>query len=106
VYKGYRFRSRLEARWAVFFDSLGVPWEYEKESFDLPAGRYLPDFWLPGLECWLEIKANEPSYVETRLAEQLAQRTDRPTVLALGNIGDERLRRWARGQGRVIRVRA
>lgn len=22
VYKGYRFRSRLEARWAVFFDAL------------------------------------------------------------------------------------
>jgi hypothetical protein len=21
-YKGYRFRSRLEARWAVFFDAL------------------------------------------------------------------------------------
>lgn len=23
-YKGYRFRSRLEARWAVFFDALGL----------------------------------------------------------------------------------
>jgi hypothetical protein len=34
-YKGYRFRSRLEARWAVFFDALGVEWEYEKEGFDL-----------------------------------------------------------------------
>ena len=28
-YKGYRFRSRLEARWAVFFDACGVKWEYE-----------------------------------------------------------------------------
>lgn len=34
-YKGYRFRSRLEARWAVFFDALGVQWEYEPEGFDL-----------------------------------------------------------------------
>lgn len=34
-YKGYRFRSRLEARWAVFFDALGVRWEYEPEGFDL-----------------------------------------------------------------------
>jgi hypothetical protein len=56
-YKGYRFRSRLEARWAVFFDTLGVRWEYEKEGFDLgPAGWYLPDFWLPDLEVWLEVK--------------------------------------------------
>ncbi len=44
-YKGYRFRSRLEARWAVFFDSLGVKWEYELEGYALPSGRkYLPDF--------------------------------------------------------------
>lgn len=32
VYNGYRFRSRLEARWAVFFDEMGVQYEYEAES--------------------------------------------------------------------------
>ena len=46
-YKGYRFRSRLEARWAVFFDTLGVKWEYEPEGYDLGNGvYYLPDFLL------------------------------------------------------------
>ena len=44
-YKGYRFRSRLEARWAVFFDALGLDWEYEAEGYELSDGtRYLPDF--------------------------------------------------------------
>lgn len=44
-YLGYRFRSRLEARWAVFFDALGIEWEFEAEGFELPNGeRYLPDF--------------------------------------------------------------
>ena len=44
-YNGYKFRSRLEARWAVFFDALGVEYEYEPEGFQLPSGaRYLPDF--------------------------------------------------------------
>lgn len=44
-YNGYKFRSRLEARWAVFFDALGVKYEYEPEGFELPSGkRYLPDF--------------------------------------------------------------
>ena len=28
-YKGYRFRSRLEARWAAFFDLCKWRWEYE-----------------------------------------------------------------------------
>jgi len=44
-YNGYRFRSRLEARWAVFLDALGVKYEYEPEGFELPSGKkYLPDF--------------------------------------------------------------
>ncbi len=47
TYNGYRFRSRLEARWAVFFDALGIKYKYEVEGFDLDGVRYLPDFWFP-----------------------------------------------------------
>lgn len=43
-YRGYHFRSRLEARWAVFLDTLGVEWEYEPEGFDMGGLYYLPDF--------------------------------------------------------------
>jgi hypothetical protein len=44
-YRGRRFRSRLEARWAVFFDFIGIEWDYEPEGFVLPSGAcYLPDF--------------------------------------------------------------
>jgi hypothetical protein len=44
-YKGHRFRSRLEARWAVFFDALQFRWEYEPQGYVLPnTGCYLPDF--------------------------------------------------------------
>ena len=55
-YNGYLFRSRLEARWAVFFDALGIKYEYEKEGYDTPAGYYLPDFWLPETTTFIEIK--------------------------------------------------
>lgn len=55
-YRGQRFRSRLEARWAVFFDTLAVRWVYEPEGFDLDGLWYLPDFWLPDLGWWAEIK--------------------------------------------------
>lgn len=55
-YNATTFRSRLEARWAVFFDQLGVRWFYEHEGFELPSGRYVPDFWLPEQECFVEIK--------------------------------------------------
>jgi hypothetical protein len=42
-YKGYRFRSRLEARWAVFFDALGYEWQYEPEGFEKVHYVYEPD---------------------------------------------------------------
>jgi hypothetical protein len=61
-YHGCRFRSRLEARWAVFYDALSIPWVYEPEGFDLgPLGRYLPDFWLPEQKFLIEIKPEEPT---------------------------------------------
>ena len=43
-YRGVLFRSRLEARWAVFFDEMLIDWEYEPEGYETPDGRYLPDF--------------------------------------------------------------
>lgn len=41
-YGGVNFRSRLEAKWAAFFDIIGVHWEYE--PFDLEG--WAPDFLL------------------------------------------------------------
>jgi hypothetical protein len=59
-YKGYFFRSRLEARWAVFFDALGYKWEYEPEGYRLSGGQlYLPDFRITspqGMIQWYEVK--------------------------------------------------
>ncbi len=56
-YKGYLFRSRLEARWAVFFDACGIEWEYEPEGLILSDGtHYLPDFYLPAFHCYFEVK--------------------------------------------------
>lgn len=61
-YNGYRFRSRLEARWAVFFDAIGIDYEYEPEGFYLGDGiYYLPDFYLPDTNTWVEIKGREMS---------------------------------------------
>ena len=44
LYNGIQFRSRLEAKWAAFFDLLG--WEYEYEPFDL--NGWIPDFLIKG----------------------------------------------------------
>lgn len=65
-YGGCRFRSRLEARWAVFFDHLGIRWTYEPEGYHTDGGDYLPDFWLPRERTWIEVKAEQPSRNEVR----------------------------------------
>jgi hypothetical protein len=47
-YKGFEFRSRLEARWAIYFDKIGLKWDYEPEGYVLEDGtHYLPDFHIP-----------------------------------------------------------
>ena len=52
-YRGVNFRSRLEARWAIIFERLGITWYYETEGYDIQIEdgytiRYLPDFVLLG----------------------------------------------------------
>ncbi len=66
-YKDTLFRSRLEARWAVFYDLLGIRWEYEKEQAFVTGARtwgpeygYKPDFFLPQWGYWIEIKPYKP----------------------------------------------
>lgn len=63
-YKGYNFRSRTEARWAVYFDSLGWKYEYEPEGFVLKSGAYLPDFFFPDLNIYAEIKGKKFTEIE------------------------------------------
>lgn len=85
-YKGYRFRSRLEARWAVFFDALGVEWVYEVEGFELDNGtRYLPDFWIKKPGCWIEIKGESPTHEEVDKAGYLAAQTRQWVNIVYGN---------------------
>lgn len=87
-YAGCRFRSRLEARWAVFFDNLGIGlgWEYEKEGYQFGDGsRYLPDFWIPSRKLWVEIKGSpHPKEDDIYAAEQLHYATTFPVLMAFG----------------------
>lgn len=69
-YNGYKFRSRLEARWAVYFDALNLEYVYEPEGYQEGNTRYLPDFWLPMLECFAEVKPRlftESEFAKTRI---------------------------------------
>lgn len=110
-YKGYRFRSRLEARWAIYFDALEVAWEYEPEGFVLPNGDwYLPDFWLPfepwgdyevaGL--WLEIKPKPLNEDEISRLEMLATSTGHHAFALVGSPGKHYVHKFSHSGGNSI----
>lgn len=99
-YAGCRFRSRLEARWAVFFDSLGIRWEYEPQGFRVvPCATcnahlrgsfeecvYLPDFRLPEQNVFFEVKGVAPDEGYEAMLATFSGHGDADLILAVGDI--------------------
>jgi len=83
-FDGYHFRSRTEARWAVFFRACGIRYEYELEGFDLGGVGYLPDFWLPDFKRWFEVKGKFPSESELEKCYGLARENQNEVLIAAG----------------------
>lgn len=106
-YAGCRFRSRLEARWAVFFNTLKWDWQFEPEGFQLDSGWYLPDFLVqvgkPAQGCgerWIEVKPfkkekSDPCPIDPRW-QDLARGSKTPimTVYGMHRVGDGCEARW------------
>jgi hypothetical protein len=86
-YSGRRFRSRVEARWAVWFDACGIPWDYEPEGYYLgTAGNYLPDFHLENAECFFEVKGAPANDLEKAKAQALSTVSGLPVIIHSGRI--------------------
>lgn len=83
-YGGIRYRSRTEARWAVFFDMIGLRHQYEPEGFEIRVGYYCPDFWLPDLNMFFEVKGKEPTFEEVGKCEALCEAAECDMLLSSG----------------------
>ncbi len=83
-FDGYRFRSRTEARWAVFFKAAEIKFQYEPEGYVLNGTRYLPDFYLPEEACWFEVKGQYPTAKEQEISQVLAVQTKKSAFIAIG----------------------
>lgn len=56
-YNGLLFKSGWEVITAKWLDENDIEWKYEPAVFELPDGRhYVPDFFLPKLNSYLEVK--------------------------------------------------
>ncbi|SAL24929.1 hypothetical protein AWB67_00971 [Caballeronia terrestris] len=86
-YAGVNFRSRLEARWAAFFDLAGWQWVYEP----LDCNGWLPDFSIaarcddvPGGVLLVEVKATREEAHRAKAKIDRANQAHRVLVLSAG----------------------
>lgn len=82
-YKGHRFRSRLEARWAVFFDVAGIKWIYEQQGFEIDGRTYLPDFYLPDFG-YFEVKGGHE--YDKGFMQKFANQVGEPLFMAFDEV--------------------
>lgn len=76
-YEGIKFRSTLEARWAVFFTEADIRWEYEPEGYVIAGKPYRPDFLLRDCGTWVEVKG-DPARLDLEFLAHAAIELPRP----------------------------
>ena len=89
VYRGITFRSRLESRWAVYFDTLRLKWSYEPYPIKLSGGHtYTPDFLVMGAVkhkgLW-EVKPSLPTDDVYETLKQVSRKEKTNVFLAYGS---------------------
>lgn len=80
-YKGCLFRSRLEARWAAFFDFLDWKWEYE--PFD--CAGWIPDFQISGVEVPILVEVKPIDRIDWNVTQKIDDSNWTGEVLLLGD---------------------
>jgi len=84
IYNGIKFRSRLEAQWAVFFDSIGYKYQYQPEALKWNGLLYLVDFWLPIVKMFAEVKPTWITEEDDRKAQMIAMYSGKPCLILYG----------------------
>ncbi len=84
-YDGIIFRSKLEAKWAYIFNFLKIEYKYEPTLFRFENRVwYLPDFRLPQLDLWIEVKGKNPTRYELKKIISLSNAISEPIYIFIG----------------------
>ena len=95
IFDGHAFRSRTEARFAVFFNEMNIEYKYEPHCYEFPLSshsvllpthpsktiKYIPDFFMPTLQVFIEIKPHFPNTIECMKAFLLSKETGLPVFV-------------------------
>lgn len=83
-HNGYRLRSYTELMWARLMDAAEIFYLYEPDLVRVDDGYYLPDFWLPHVGIYLEVKGKHPTELEVQKADAVMARTGREVMFLVG----------------------
>lgn len=89
-HKGYRLRSYTELMWARLLDAADIFYLYEPHLQRIEGGSYLPDFYLPNVGVYLEVKGTDPTSEEIRKADDVMDRTGTPVLFLIGRPESDR----------------
>ena len=81
VYKDIIFRSKAEAKWAIFLNYLNIGFEYEFKKIRGNNFLYIPDFWLPQQKIWIEVKNGDVTEEEKIKAVELSKQEENPVFI-------------------------
>ena len=96
-WNGYRMRSKIEAKWALFFENISVEYFYEPDTIALERTdgkitNYLPDYFLPEIGCYIEIKLDKcPTEQECSKCYMLAVQTGKDVFLFYEELGKKNM---------------
>lgn len=104
IYKDIQFRSRLEARWAKFFDEFGMVWDYEPHTFRIDLGdgcyeQYTPDFLIyGGVWHYVEVRGDQ-NRMDREYGDWIRKCEaihDIEQIVLLGNLPELNMTKWDR----------
>ncbi|MCE0946784.1 MULTISPECIES: hypothetical protein, partial [Pseudomonas] len=89
-HNGYRLRSYTELLWARVLEAAEIFYLYEPDLVRVDEGYYLPDFWLPNVGIYLEVKGKNPTEEEIQKADAVMERTGREVMFLVGRPQSDR----------------
>lgn len=106
-FNGVTFRSKLEARWSVFFTMLGLSYIYEHEYFILPDDVYYkPDFFIDAIPySIIEIKPTKPTKGEKDKCRELSK-LDYNVMLLAGAVNPYKVQVYLFSDGKMQTAKA
>lgn len=91
-FSGCLFRSFKEVQWAIFLETLDIPYQYRERGLVINGEWYIPSFWLPEQDCFVEIRERKPTIKDLDdenhvfQARELALQTGKDSYIICGDV--------------------